>query len=155
MKEMKMKNEKLMEQNAAKDVQLRRYVVQIAQLKEEVRVGEERQKAGDWQEEDRNKLLKQKSDELQAKFLEYFNQIPHILAENGAKPQVEEEKATECAICLKTISQNVNQKMKKKGIVPYITPCEHVFHKACLVEWLNKNASCPICRVAIEKGKIQ
>lgn len=71
-------------------------------------MGEERQKAGEWQEEDRNKLMKQKSDELQAKFLEYFNQIPHILAENGAKPKVEEEKATECAICLKTISQNVN-----------------------------------------------
>ena len=53
--------------------------------------------------------MQQKSDELQQKFLEYFNQIPLILAENGAKPQVEEEeKVSECAICLKTISQNLN-----------------------------------------------
>lgn len=29
-------------------------------------------------------------------------------------------------------------------------PCMHLFHKACVDQWLSSNKRCPICRVDIE-----
>ncbi|KAJ8897696.1 hypothetical protein PR048_003046, partial [Dryococelus australis] len=28
----------------------------------------------------------------------------------------------------------------------YITPCGHLFHYVCLIEWLERSKSCPQCR---------
>jgi hypothetical protein len=44
-----------------------------------------------------------------------------------------------CAICLKKISLNKNCKV--------LPVCNHKFHIKCINEWLDKNNSCPSCRL--------
>ncbi|KAI8570542.1 hypothetical protein RHMOL_Rhmol01G0042500 [Rhododendron molle] len=46
----------------------------------------------------------------------------------------------ECAICLETF---------KNGEPLVNLPCAHRFHSRCLVPWLETNAHCPCCRMAI------
>ena len=29
-------------------------------------------------------------------------------------------------------------------------PCGHLFHKECVVGWLEKNCTCPVCRFELE-----
>ena len=43
----------------------------------------------------------------------------------------------ECSICKDNY---------KKGEVITIMPCEHVFHDDCLIPWLKRHNSCPVCR---------
>ena len=42
-----------------------------------------------------------------------------------------------CSIC--------RNNLKKNDLV-CMTKCNHYFHCSCLVTWLNRNDSCPICR---------
>lgn len=44
---------------------------------------------------------------------------------------------TQCAIC--TEDFKLKQDAKKM-------PCKHIFHDMCLLPWLNKNCTCPMCR---------
>jgi len=39
----------------------------------------------------------------------------------------------------------------KKGALMK-TPCNHVFHTPCLVEWISRKDECPVCRANIEKN---
>lgn len=49
----------------------------------------------------------------------------------------------ECPICMDDVS------------VPVITPCAHVFCRACLESWmLNEAKGCPLCRSAISKTTV-
>lgn len=32
-------------------------------------------------------------------------------------------------------------------------PCAHCFHRVCITDWLKKNQSCPICRLAFSDIK--
>ncbi|GMN40283.1 hypothetical protein TIFTF001_009498 [Ficus carica] len=43
-----------------------------------------------------------------------------------------------CTICLEELSMVVTQ-----------MPCSHVFHKECIVRWLQSSHSCPLCRYAM------
>ena len=45
-----------------------------------------------------------------------------------------------CTICLSTFEQGDNLLHLK---------CDHYFHKPCARRWLEKNATCPVCRVKI------
>ena len=51
-------------------------------------------------------------------------------------------KNTECSIC---------QDEYKAGDKCVALPCEHNYHKDCVVEWLTRHDSCPICRKSISK----
>ena len=46
-----------------------------------------------------------------------------------------------CPICLET-----------SEIDTVKLPCQHMFHKKCINEWLTKNKSCPCCRHIIGTG---
>jgi len=46
-----------------------------------------------------------------------------------------------CSICLEDYS-NTNEKICK-------IPCEHIFHKKCIKDWLEENNTCPECRTEI------
>ena len=48
-----------------------------------------------------------------------------------------------CVICLETLTQR-SQKL-------YLDPCEHLFHRGCIVEWLAQlPRKCPSCRADID-----
>jgi len=44
-----------------------------------------------------------------------------------------------CGICLEKII-----------ISPIPLPCGHCFHSDCIIKWINKNMSCPHCRMKLE-----
>merc|ERR1712062_34563 len=48
--------------------------------------------------------------------------------------QIEEK---ECSICLK---------VPEVGDILHQLPCKHSFHKSCIIQWLKKINSCPLCR---------
>ena len=47
-------------------------------------------------------------------------------------------KETKCAICL--------NEFLGLDIIKAFNKCEHIFHKVCLLNWLKKSDSCPLCK---------
>ena len=54
----------------------------------------------------------------------------------------ETNSSEDCSICLKV--------PKEKDII-HTLPCKHIFHKDCIVEWLSKINTCPLCRSQFPK----
>ena len=52
------------------------------------------------------------------------------------------EESKKCIICLEDFINN--------DIVIYL-PCFHVFHKICLMQWIKKHATCPLCKLNINE----
>ena len=50
----------------------------------------------------------------------------------------ESRKETECAICL--------EEFKGVDIIKAFYKCEHIFHKNCLRDWLQRANECPLCK---------
>lgn len=54
----------------------------------------------------------------------------------------------ECCICLEDLSSDGESKIQ--------TPiCGHLFHDNCINAWLNNNASCPQCRLAVNRKNLR
>eukprot|EP01043_Picozoa_sp_COSAG02_P005653 COSAG02_NODE_154_length_33067_cov_38.282092_22_plen_296_part_00 len=49
-----------------------------------------------------------------------------------------------CAICQEDFA--VKEKAKQ-------LPCQHLYHETCVLQWLEKHNSCPVCRFALESEK--
>jgi hypothetical protein len=47
------------------------------------------------------------------------------------------QRETKCSICLEEFS---------RGETVCELPCKHIFHDACVREWLRREATCPVCR---------
>ena len=45
---------------------------------------------------------------------------------------------SECPVCYETMTTGV-----------YNTECGHAFHKKCMLRWLEKNDTCPMCRDSV------
>ena len=54
-----------------------------------------------------------------------------------------EETNKECLICLSE---------QEIGSFSVKLPCGHLYHRPCLVEWLEKHCTCPVCRYEIESA---
>ena len=48
--------------------------------------------------------------------------------------------APECVICLNSISSSEVLAL----------PCIHVFHRSCVLTWLSKSSTCPVCKSAVD-----
>lgn len=54
----------------------------------------------------------------------------------------EEEEMEECCVCC--------EDLKGKGMEVSRIPCGHVYHKSCILTWLQINNSCPLCRSPLQ-----
>eukprot|EP00929_Paragymnodinium_shiwhaense_P065579 TRINITY_DN32858_c0_g1_i1.p1 TRINITY_DN32858_c0_g1~~TRINITY_DN32858_c0_g1_i1.p1 ORF type:complete len:546 (-),score=107.46 TRINITY_DN32858_c0_g1_i1:56-1693(-) len=54
---------------------------------------------------------------------------------------VELEPGAECVICMSELDPEDTRKC--------VTPCSHVFHSACLEQWLDVKMECPTCRASL------
>lgn len=45
-----------------------------------------------------------------------------------------------CSICLEEFGEGIRSKVVVR------MPCSHVFHEECVLSWLLKTPSCPLCR---------
>ncbi|OWM86139.1 E3 ubiquitin-protein ligase RING1-like [Punica granatum] len=53
----------------------------------------------------------------------------------------EGEEHIECAICLEDFNQGAEEACQA-----IVLDCRHVYHVACILEWLHTHHECPICR---------
>lgn len=63
-----------------------------------------------------------------------------IIINKDLKKVLIEDSNLECSICLNNFSND------NKG---YQIKCEHIFHKDCIEEWMERSKTCPICRINI------
>jgi hypothetical protein len=71
-----------------------------------------------------------------------------LFYENDENDEYYDIEKNECGICLNT--EKYSTIFKLKDIVNNSCLCNTYFHKECLVKWINKNNSCPICRKNIQ-----
>merc|ERR1712223_2366152 len=68
----------------------------------------------------------------------FINSLPDLII--SSKDQLDDGK--ECAVCLKA---------PELGDTQLKLPCSHKFHKDCVMKWLQKINSCPMCRCEFPK----
>ena len=52
--------------------------------------------------------------------------------------------AEECIICCIPMGNSISSNAEISTFLK--TPCNHKFHRACLLEWMRQKYSCPVCR---------
>ena len=57
-----------------------------------------------------------------------------------------EETNKECLVCVEE---------QRLGSTACKLSCGHLYHRACLVEWLQKHCTCPVCRYELETDDIE
>ena len=73
--------------------------------------------------------------------LRWFVQIRSSSAANEEKDNDNDAEVDKCTICLCELDDGEDVRR---------LPCMHLFHVACVDQWLTLNKRCPICRVDIE-----
>ncbi|KAK4882906.1 hypothetical protein RN001_006225 [Aquatica leii] len=59
------------------------------------------------------------------------------IVNNLPEEKIQETNCGKCDICLKEYEKDETVK---------IIPCKHKFHSECIIAWLTKTNSCPLCR---------
>jgi hypothetical protein len=52
----------------------------------------------------------------------------------------DETLSRQCAVCLNNVEAHDRH---------MITPCQHVYHRACLLRWMQQKSACPVCRSSL------
>lgn len=58
----------------------------------------------------------------------------------------DKEKTPQCSICLSDF-------LEKESVIKLKCNLTHIFHEECIVDWIQLNFSCPLCREPILKYK--
>ncbi|GAB2289741.1 hypothetical protein Dimus_024048 [Dionaea muscipula] len=64
----------------------------------------------------------------------------------GASKEIDRMTEEDCPICLEGL---VGLSMP---VVVRQLPCSHLFHERCILKWLEKNQTCPLCRWKLPRG---
>ncbi|KAI9178053.1 hypothetical protein LWI28_022152 [Acer negundo] len=56
------------------------------------------------------------------------------------KLEASSSSSVECSICLESVGV---------GRIASQTPCSHIFHSKCILRWIHKKPSCPLCRAPL------
>merc|ERR1711988_726018 len=65
-------------------------------------------------------------------------------------PQAQVAPGSVCSICLDSCNEDTGS---STGAVRWRSlPCHHVFHEACLVQWLERAHNCPVCRLYLHEA---
>ncbi|KAE9189671.1 hypothetical protein PF004_g22142 [Phytophthora fragariae] len=63
---------------------------------------------------------------------------------------VDSTESTQCMICLDDVEHgNTNEDCYHGSDTSIILPCQHVFHRGCIFEWLLFRFHCPVCRAQV------
>ncbi|XP_031556549.1 E3 ubiquitin-protein ligase RNF181-like [Actinia tenebrosa] len=63
--------------------------------------------------------------------------INNLVVVTITRNHLKDDSTSSCPICLAEYEEN--EKVKQM-------PCEHMFHSGCILPWLEKTNSCPVCR---------
>ena len=74
------------------------------------------------------------------KFIDNLKEL-HVTADD-----LLEENNKECLVCLE------EQKVGGLGVK---LPCGHLYHRACVVDWLRRHCTCPCCRFEVESDDVE
>jgi hypothetical protein len=79
-----------------------------------------------------------------AKFLPARYDYGRPLPRRDPEADPEAGAAPECPICYAEVESAVARLSRHM-----ITPCDHVFHEACLERWMEQKLECPVCRAGL------
>ncbi|TNV77739.1 hypothetical protein FGO68_gene7262 [Halteria grandinella] len=90
----------------------------------------------------RDELDSRRAQRIRAANPEVFQRLPEIVYNNPfqTKEESKEDNARLCAVCHCEYAQ---------GDVLKQLPCNHQFHKGCLMPWFDTRNTCPLCRVEL------
>ncbi len=66
---------------------------------------------------------------------------PHPPRQQGLYGKIVAIASSLCVLCVTTIILSTTALQ--------ITPCDHLFHEECLVQWADVKLECPVCRSAL------
>ena len=67
---------------------------------------------------------------------------PIVNSDYAYIPRSHLDVAEECSIC---------KSGYQAGDLAFVSPCSHVYHRDCILEWVNEKATCPMCRKDFSK----
>ena len=83
--------------------------------------------------------MRERDSDLHVRLTQEETVSPRVVNEikkNIVDPKIM-NKGTVCSICLEDFDET-------KEIV--FLDCNHIYHSDCIIEWINKDPSCPLCR---------
>jgi len=71
------------------------------------------------------------------------SKLPQVVV---TKQELMDDSNHECAICF--------EEQRLGGSVTKL-PCGHIFCNGCIIDWLSRNCSCPVCRFELPTGNVE